>query len=43
MYKVEFDDGLWWISKDGVILKEIGGFIDPLSPEIIIKEIEHEV
>lgn len=43
MYQVEYDDGYWWILKDGVVLEELGGFIDPVSPEIIIKEIENEI
>ena len=38
--EVVYEDGEFWISKDGKILKDLGGFIDPLSPEIIIKEIE---
>lgn len=41
MYEVEYDDGLFWIVKDDVILRELGGFIDPITPEIIIKEIEN--
>ena len=40
MYDVEYDDGLFWITKDGVALRDIGGFIDPVTPELIIKEIE---
>ena len=46
MYKVIYndDDGLFWISKDGNILNGLGGFIEPVTPEIIIKEIkEHEI
>lgn len=43
VYEVVYDNDLWWIEKDGVILRDLGGFIDPLSPEIIIKEIEDEV
>lgn len=38
--EVIYKDELFWISKDGKILEEIGGFIDPISPKIIIKEIE---
>ena len=41
--KVVYKDGEFWISKDGKILKELGGFIDPVSPEIIIKEIKDEI
>lgn len=43
MYDIVYDNQLWWIRKDGVILEELGGFIEPLSPEIIIKEIENEI
>lgn len=43
MYQVIYDDGLWWIMKDGKILEDIGGFADPVSPEIIIEEIKYEV
>ena len=41
--EVIYKDEKFWISKDGKILKELGGFIDPISPEIIIKEIENEI
>ena len=40
MYEVVYKDELWWISCDGVILMDLGGFCEPVSPEIIIKEIE---
>lgn len=43
MYEVVFDNGLFWISKDGSILDQLGGYIDPITCEIIIKEIEDEV
>ena len=43
MYDIIFDEGYWWITKDGRILKDIGSFIDPVSPKIIIKEIENEL
>ena len=42
MYEVVYVDGEFWIAKNGERLKELGGFIDPLTPEIIIKEIEDE-
>ena len=42
MYEVVYDDGLFWISKDGSILHQLGGFIDPVTCEIIIREIENE-
>ena len=41
-YEIKYVDGLWWIVSDGEILKDIGGFVDPISPKIIIKEIEDE-
>ena len=43
MYEVRFKYGYWWIFKDGELLTELGKFIDPISPEIIIKEIENEI
>ena len=39
MYEVIYKDGEFWIKKDDKILDELGSFIDPISPEIIIKEI----
>ena len=41
--EVVYEDELFWISKDGKILKELGGFIDPVSPQIIIEEIKDEI
>lgn len=38
--KVVYEDGEFWISKDGKILEELGGFPDPISPQIIIEEIK---
>ena len=45
MYQIIYDedDELFWITKDGEILKDLGGFIDPVTPEIIIEEIENEI
>lgn len=45
MYEVIYDedDGLFWISKDNEVIKSIGGFIDPVTPKIIIREIENEI
>ncbi len=43
MYEVVYEDGLFWIKNDDKILKELGGYIDPVTPEIIIKEINDEV
>lgn len=39
MFEVKYEEGLWWIFKDDERLDDIGGFIDPISPEIILKEI----
>lgn len=39
--KVVYNNELFWISKDGKILEELGGFIDPISPQIIIEEIKN--
>ena len=43
MYEVVLKDGEFWIAKNGKILEAIGSFCEPLTPEIIIKEIEYEV
>ena len=43
MYKVEYDDGLFWITKDGKPLKELGGYIDPITPQIILEELDGEI
>ena len=43
MYQVIFDDGYWWIMKDNEVLTELGGFIEPVTPNIIVKEIENEL
>lgn len=40
--EVVYKNGEFWISKDGKILEELGGFIDPISPQVIIEEIEEE-
>lgn len=42
MYEIMYHDDLFWISKGGVILEYLGGYIEPITPEIIIKEIENE-
>lgn len=38
--EVVYKDEEFWISKDGKILEELGGFIDPITPKIIIEEIK---
>ena len=45
MYQVKYDkdNGLWWIVKDGKALIDLGGFIEPVTPRIIIQEIENEL
>ena len=43
MYEVIYKDDKWWISKNGVILVNLGGFIDPVSPKVIIEAIEDEI
>ncbi len=40
--EVVYKNGEFWISKDGKILEELGGFIDPISPQVIIEEIKEE-
>ena len=42
MYEVVYNDGLFYVSKDGSILEYLGGYIEPLTCEIIIREIENE-
>lgn len=39
MYTVEFEDGVWWIKKDGKRVEILGSFIDPITPQIVIGEI----
>ena len=43
MYDVVYSDGEWWITFNGRILEELGSFIEPVSPRIIIEEISNEV
>ena len=43
MYKVVYKDDLFWISKDDVVIESIGGFIDCITPKLIIQEIENEI
>lgn len=43
MYEVVYKDEKWWIAKDGRVLEDLGYFIEPLSPKIIISEIENEI
>lgn len=43
MYDVLFDGEVYWITYNRIILDELGSFIDPVSPKIIIEEIKDEV
>ena len=43
MYDVIFDGELYWITYNGRVLKELGSFIEPVSPRIIIDEVKNEV
>ena len=43
MFEVVLEDGKWWISKDGKICRELGSFIDPISPKVIVEEINGEI
>lgn len=42
MYSVKYKNGVFWIEKNGEILEELGSFIDPVSPEIIIEAMRDE-
>lgn len=42
MYSVKYKDDVFWIEKNGEILEELGSFIDPISPEIIIEAMRDE-
>lgn len=43
MFEVVLKDGEWWISENGKILDELGSFIDPISPKIIVEELNGEI
>lgn len=43
MFKVILNNGKWWISNDDKILDELGSFIDPISPKIIVEELNGEL
>lgn len=42
MYEVKYIDDLFWIVKDGEKLESVGGFIDPITPKIIIEVMRDE-
>ena len=41
--EIVYENERFWITKDGKILKELGGFVDPVSPKIIMDMIENEI
>ena len=43
MYDILFDGELYWIEYNGKRLEELGSFIEPESPKIIIELIKDEV
>ena len=40
--KTIYKDGKWWIVKDDKVITILGGFDDPITPQLIIKEIESD-
>ena len=40
MYDVEYIDGWWRITKDGQVVEMLGKFSDPISPKLILEEID---
>ena len=43
MYEVVLKDGKWWISDNGNIIEVVGSFDDPITPEIIVEEMNGEI
>jgi len=43
MYTVEYIDGWWRILKDGEVIEDLGKFSDPISPKIIVEEINGQI
>ena len=43
MYEIICKDGEYWISYNGRIIEDLGSFIEPVSPMIIIEEIKDEI
>lgn len=43
MYTVVLKDKKWWISKDDKIIEILGSFDEPVSPEIIVEELNGEL
>lgn len=43
MYDIILKDGLFWMTYNGKVVEELGGFIEPISLERIIEEIKYEI
>ena len=43
MYDIILKDGLFWITYNGKVVEELGGFIEPISVERIIEAIKDEI
>ena len=43
MYEVVLKDGEFWIAKDGKIVEMLGSYDEPITPEIIVKEVNDEI
>ena len=43
MYDIVFDGEKYWITYNGKRLEDLGSFIEPISPKVIIQEIKDEV
>ena len=43
MYDVKYINGKWWLMKDETIIRSIGGFCEPVTPEIIKEVIKDEI
>lgn len=43
MYEVVLKDEKWWISKNGKIIEMLGSFEEPVSPKIIVEELNGEI
>ena len=43
MYDIVCIGEEWWITYNGEIVKDLGSFIEPISPKIIIEEIKDEI
>jgi hypothetical protein len=43
MFEVVYKDCKWYISENGKICEDLGSFIDPISPKIIVEELNGEL